>query len=356
MASQTPTPEDLKGLIFSNRDAAKEMISSWQKEGLKVGFTSGVFDLLHLGHLDYLQKAKAFCDRLVVAINSDSSVRQNKGPSRPMVHEKERSGLIAGLKPVDAIFIFDELNNNLNIETLRPDVYIKAGDYDISRLSSAPLVQSYGGEVKLIPVVSDTSSSDLIEKIQSRCPVYTKTDERSPRPAIFLDRDGVINTDEGYLHQPEKFKLAEGALEGLELLSRCDVSVIIVTNQAGIGLGYFKHEDFYQVNRAMFKACAPSGIRFDRIYYCPHGLDEGCSCRKPSPGMLERAFEDLPLLRDRSWLIGDRRTDLEAAKAASVSSIMVQGEEDPLPGVHLTKNLKAAVTHLLDNGHLSLSV
>ena len=340
--------------LFSSREDTAQAIKDWKEEGLCVGFTSGVFDLLHLGHLDYLQKAKEHCDRLVVAINSDASVRQNKGPSRPMVPENERAGLIAGLKPVDGAFIFNDLNNNQNIEALRPDVYIKAGDYDISRLSSAPLVHSYGGRVELIPVVNDTSSTGLIERIEARSARCSPAPKAIPRSAIFLDRDGVINQDVGYLHRPEQFELAQGAMEGLSLLAKCNVSVIIVTNQAGIGLGYFQHEDFFHVNRAMFKACAPSGIRFDRIFYCPHGLDEECQCRKPSPGMLERAFEELPLLRESSWMIGDRVSDMKAAQAAGISSIMVKGEEEPEPQDHLVDNLKDAVEYLISKGHLEV--
>lgn len=343
----------MNGGVFQDRHAAIQCIELWKADGLKVGFTSGVFDLLHLGHLDYLIKAKEHCDRLVVAVNSDASVRQNKGPTRPMVSERERLGLIAGLKPVDGAFIFNELNNNENIEKCRPDVYIKAGDYDISRLSSAPLVQSYGGSVHLIPLVNDSSSTGLIEKIESRSAHCKPATSSKPRPAIFLDRDGVINKDVGYLHRPEQFELAPGALEGLSLLAQCDVAVVIVTNQAGIGLGYFQHEDFFQVNRAMFKACAPSGICFDRIYYCPHSLNEDCDCRKPSPGMLERAFEELTLIREDSWMIGDRRSDIEAAKAAGVSAIMIKGEEEPLSDEPCLLSLKEAVDFLLEKGSLT---
>jgi len=354
MAPESHPTQNLNTLLFPSRDEASQAIRQWQKQGLKVGFTSGVFDLLHLGHLDYLSKAKSVCDRLVVAVNSDASVRQNKGPSRPMVPQDQRAGLVAGLKPVDGVFIFEERNNNLNIEICRPDVYIKAGDYDVSRLSSAPLIQAYGGRVELIPVVSDTSSSELIERIESRSARCSPSPKTAPRPAVFLDRDGVINKDVGYLHRPEQFALADGALEGLALLAKCEVSVIIVTNQAGIGLGYFQHEDFFRVNRAMFKACAPSGICFDKIYYCPHGLHEACSCRKPAPGMIERAFEELSLVREKSWLIGDRRSDLEAAQAAGLRALMVRGEEEPAPGDLVVASLKEAVERLLGQGHFVL--
>jgi D-glycero-D-manno-heptose 1,7-bisphosphate phosphatase len=308
------------------RDQVAQQISAWQKEGLTVGFTSGVFDLLHVGHLDYLQKSRGCCDRLVVAVNADSSVRQNKGPQRPIVPAEQRATLIAGLKPVDCAFVFEELNNNVNINICRPDVYIKAGDYDISRLSSAPLIQAYGGRVELIPLVNSTSTSATIATVLSKSAQHLPAPSSEPRPCVFLDRDGVINKDIGYLHQPEQFELLPGALEGLKKLSEAGFALVLVTNQAGIGLGYFKHEDFYQVNRAMFKAMAPSGAGLDKIFYCPHGVNDGCNCRKPQAGMIERGFEELNLIREQSWMVGDLITDVQAGKKANLKTIRITAE------------------------------
>jgi rfaE bifunctional protein nucleotidyltransferase chain/domain len=321
---------------ISTREQVLTQIQQWQSEGLSVGFTSGVFDLVHVGHLDYLIKAKVHCDRLVVAVNADSSVRKNKGPKRPIVPEVQRAAIIAGLKPVDATFVFNERNNNHNIETLRPDVYIKAGDYDISRLSSAPIIQAYGGRVELIALANATSTSATIESVLSKyVPQHNACPEREARPCIFLDRDGVINTDIGYLHRPEQFTLAPGALEGLKKLSTAGFALVIVTNQAGIGLGYFSHEDFFQVNRAMFRAIAPSGASLDRIFYCPHGVDDDCDCRKPKAGMLERGFKELNLNREASWMVGDMPTDIEAGHLAGVKTAYIS--ETTTEGAEKTK-------------------
>jgi len=310
------------------RENVSELIQQWQQQGLKVGLTSGVFDLLHVGHLDYLQKSKRVCDRLVVAVNSNQSVKLYKGPNRPILDQLQRANLVAGLKPVDAVFIFDERNNNVNIQTLKPDVYIKAGDYDKSKLSSAPLIEAYGGKVELIPLVEDTSSSNVINTVLSKCLAsYAPTNPLPKRKAIFLDRDGIINVDVEYLHRPEQFKLAPKVLEACALLAKSNVAVILVTNQAGIGLGYFEHEDFYRINRTMFKSLASTGLQFDRIYYCPHALSENCTCRKPNAGMIERGFHELNLIREQSWMIGDRSTDIEAGIKASLKTILV-GHED----------------------------
>lgn len=308
-------------LETSTRAEVAQRICHWQDDGLVVGFTSGVFDLLHVGHLDYLTRSKEHCDRLVVAVNSDASVRSNKGPSRPIVPQEQRAAMVAGLKPIDDVFIFDERNNNHNIEICRPDVYIKAGDYDLSRLSSAPIIEAYGGKVCIIPLESPTSSTGIIETaIAKTLPAHGAHAPRGPRACFFLDRDGVINREIGYLHDPEQFELLDGVKEALTILANLDVAVVLVTNQAGIGLGYFSHEDFFQVNRRMFRELSSTGIGFDRIFYCPHGVNDGCTCRKPQPGMIERAFEELNLIRSKSWIIGDMETDVQAGASAGIKT------------------------------------
>ncbi|MBF0196139.1 MAG: HAD-IIIA family hydrolase [Planctomycetes bacterium] len=311
-----------------DRDAVLALREEWRREGLKVGFTSGVFDLLHVGHLDYLQKSREYCDKLIVAINSDSSVKQNKGEQRPIINEEQRAGLIAGLKPVDAVYVFSDLNNNLNIELLKPDLYIKAGDYDISRLSSAPIVQAYGGGIQLIPVVNDTSSTSIIESVLSKTVAsYERIKSLDARKVVFLDRDGVINEDLGYLHDPEKFTLTPSCLEAMTLLAKSDYAVVVVTNQTGIGLGYFSHEDFFQVNRAMFRALKPSGISLEKIYYCPHSFSEPCTCRKPGVGMLQRAFNEMSLLKEGSYMVGDQESDVQAGKDFGVKTIRIHKDK-----------------------------
>lgn len=307
---------------------AVQLCNKWKTEGLRVGFTSGVFDLLHAGHLDYLSEAKKHCDRLIVAVNTDDSVRRLKGPSRPIVPGEYRLRLVRGLKPVDAAFLFADQNNNNNIETLKPDLYIKAGDYDVSRLSSAPIVRKHGGDVCLIPLKFSQSSSEIIETVLERSAARCdRIAAEKARPAVFLDRDGVINEEIEYLHRPEDFRLKDGAVEGMKKLQDAGFALVIATNQAGIGQGYFSHEDFFRVNRQMFRHIAPHGICLDRIFYCPHGVGEKCECRKPLPGMLERGFRELKLIRESSWMVGDQKGDILAGKAAGVSTVLISDRQ-----------------------------
>lgn len=141
-----------------------ETILSGRKDK-KVGYSSGTFDILHHGHVDYLKKAKEKCDIFVVGVNSDSSVKAYKSPTRPISSHPDRAAVLAGLEAVDYVFIFDDLNNNRIIEKFKPDFYIKGGDYSVSKLSSSSIVDSYGGEVILIPMLEGYSTTRIMNKI-----------------------------------------------------------------------------------------------------------------------------------------------------------------------------------------------
>jgi D-glycero-D-manno-heptose 1,7-bisphosphate phosphatase len=325
-----------------DRDLVASTIQKWRNKGLVVGYTSGVFDLLHAGHLDYLNESKIHCDKLVVGVNVDQSVKQNKGEKRPIVTESYRANLVAGLKPVDAVFLFSELNNNENIKVLKPNVYIKAGDYKPEQLSSAPLIKEIGGKVVIIPVKNDISSSSIISSIESKYLCSSLEAKNKPeRSVVFLDRDGVINVDKHYLNDPSKFELEDTVLEGIKLLAKLNCAVVVVTNQAGIGMGYFDHEAFFKVNQAMLRALGETGIVFDKIYYCPHSMSEDCDCRKPKPGMLNRAFKECSVTVKNSYMIGDQSSDIEAGKAAGVGTIQITNKDESKADHKVSKFLDA---------------
>lgn len=130
-------------------------------------FTNGHFDLLHVGHLDYIEKARSLGDALIVGINGDDSTRRLKGVGRPLVPALERARLIAALKPVDAVVIFEEDTATAVIEALKPEVYVKGGDYSAKPLPERPIVEAYGGRVVLIDLVPERSTSHLIANIQA---------------------------------------------------------------------------------------------------------------------------------------------------------------------------------------------
>ena len=139
-----------------------------RKGGKKVVFTNGCFDILHAGHVTYLEKARSFGDCLVLGLNSDSSVKANKGPSRPINSENDRARVVGALKAVDYVVLFGEQTAEALIAKVKPDVYVKGGDYTLDTLPEAKIVQSYGGCVEFVQMVAGRSTTRIIDKISQQ--------------------------------------------------------------------------------------------------------------------------------------------------------------------------------------------
>ncbi len=311
-----------------DRKEVADLCVNLRQQGKTIGFTSGVFDILHPGHVDYLEKAKIQCDVLIVGVNSDASVRQNKGELRPICSERDRAAVLAGLGVVDYIFIFDERNNHKNIELLQPHLYLKAGDYDVAKLSSAPLIESYGGSARIIPALPGFSSTRIIEKISAQAlgglASMLPQIPLAAAAAVFVDRDGTIIEHVEYLHEPHKVQFLPGAIDGLKMLKQAGFRLVVVTNQPGIGFGYFTKEEFFAVNREMLRTLYQAGVSVDRVYFCPHTDADKCSCRKPSTALIERAVADLNVVLTQSYVIGDMTLDIQLGKNAGCRTIQVQ--------------------------------
>ena len=148
-------------------DTATQRRDAWRAAGRRVVLTNGVFDLLHTGHLYYLQKARALGDALVIALNSDASVRALKGPARPVQTEEQRAYALAALACVDGIVIFREPRLTAEIRALRPDIYCKAGDYTLEKLDAGEraALQEVGAEITFMPFLPGFSTTALIAKI-----------------------------------------------------------------------------------------------------------------------------------------------------------------------------------------------
>ncbi len=140
-------------------------VAGWRASGQKIAFTNGCFDLLHVGHIEVLEQARAEADRLIVGMNSDTSVQMLKGPSRPVVAQAQRAQVLAALAAVDAVVLFGEPTPIDLIEAIRPDVLVKGGDYTESTIVGAPEVRSWGGRVKVVPTIEGFSSTNLIAKL-----------------------------------------------------------------------------------------------------------------------------------------------------------------------------------------------
>jgi D-glycero-D-manno-heptose 1,7-bisphosphate phosphatase len=148
---------------------------------------------------------------------------------------------------------------------------------------------------------------------------------RAAHKAAFIDRDGVINEERDYVHRIEDFHLLPGVVDGLRLLQDAGFQIVVVTNQAGIARGLYGEAEFEALTKYMVALLADAGVAVAAVYHCPHhpaaGLDayrRDCDCRKPRPGMLLAAAADLGLALDQSVLVGDKRSDIEAGRAAGV--------------------------------------
>lgn len=145
--------------------------------------------------------------------------------------------------------------------------------------------------------------------------------------AVFLDRDGTICRDTHYIARPEQFELLTGVAEGIRLLNKLDMKVIVVTNQSGIARGYFSEEDLKNINRKMVSELSKKGAKIDAIYYCPHHPNDNCNCRKPKIGMLEKAARDFNLDLRVCFILGDKKIDIEAGHNAKCTSILILSPE-----------------------------
>ena len=167
------------------------------------------------------------------------------------------------------------------------------------------------------------------------------------RPAIFLDRDGVLNRDTGYVHSPEKFEWICGAKTAVKFLNDQGYYVFVVTNQSGIARGYYPEDAVLSLHRWMNDELRLLSAHVDQFYYCPHHNDGvisefslECHCRKPKPGMIEQALDEWPILREKSLLIGDKPRDIKAAHSAGICGYLFD-----------QKNLHTFVQQILTSSH-----
>ena len=150
------------------------------------------------------------------------------------------------------------------------------------------------------------------------------------RPAVFIDRDGTISEEVGYINHPSRFRVFPYSAPAIRLLNECGWLAIVVTNQAGVARGYFPEEMIQRVHQSLNLYLASNGARLDAIYYCAHHPSVGeppyrldCDCRKPRPGLIRQAMADFQIDVEKSWMVGDRYSDIELARNAGINSAFV---------------------------------
>lgn len=170
-------------------------------------------------------------------------------------------------------------------------------------------------------------------------------------PAVFLDRDGVINVDVGYLYRPEDFRFIKGSAEALRIIRQKGWKLVVVTNQSGIARGMYTEQQYLLLDKYMRDRLSEMGVPLDGSYYCPHHPDFGsekyrkvCSCRKPNPGMLLEAARDLDIDLARSYMVGDRKSDLLAGRNAGVEKTVLVRTGEPV-----TEEAASEADYVLNN-------
>ena len=334
MSMPTPTPTPTPTQPGQALDAWLEKVSA--REDLPQAladlprpwvFTNGVFDVLHRGHVAYLHHARQLGASLIVAVNSDASARGlGKGPDRPLNGAEDRAAVLAALASVSLVTFFDEHTPVALLKEIRPDVYVKGGDYDMESLEETREVRSWGGQSLAIAFVDGFSTTALVKRIRAGAPAaLAAPGAAKARPAVFLDRDGVINRDHAYVHRWEDFEFMPGAVDAMRRLQQAGFALVVVTNQSGLARGYYSPEQFDDLTKQMCAHLVQEGVELLGVYHCPHhpkgvveGLAKDCDCRKPEPGMILQAAQDHGLDLGASVMVGDKRSDIEAARAAGV--------------------------------------
>lgn len=291
----------------------------------KVVVVNGSFDLLHTGHLDMLDDAKKQGDILVVLVNSDRSIRTYKGPTRPFMNEEQRTSLLASISIVDHVTVFDELTPIRPLSQIKPDVFCNGPDWGMDCIERET-VESNGGVVHIGPPRLGFTSSDIISRIQAAKGTPIKK-------AVFFDRDGVLIEDRGYVHSVAEVAFMPGVFESLKLLQDAFYELFVVTNQSGIGRGMYDVSDMQAVHDHMHAEFKKHGIIISGFYFCPHTPEDGCECRKPGTALLTRAAAEHSLSLDKSWMIGDKSSDIECGRLANAKAILIEGVHTPTSSI-----------------------
>lgn len=293
-----------------------KIIKRLKKRKKKIVAISGCFDILHFGHIKALKEAKSLGDILIVLLNSDESVKKYKGERHPINNEKIRAEILASLEFVDYVVIFNELTPVEVLEKIRPDIYCQSKEWGKHCVEN-PLITSYGGKIHLLKEYKNFSTSAIIKKILK---IYSHPENK----AVFLDRDGTINkNDPPYVHKIKDFKFLPKSIQALKKLSKSEYKIIVITNQSGIGRGYYTENDFKKLNKWFLNFLKNKDIRIDGVYYCPHKPEDNCNCRKPKPGLILRAAKDFKINLSKSWLIGDDERDVILGRNLNIKTIKI---------------------------------
>lgn len=190
---------------------------------------------------------------------------------------------------------------------------------------------------------------------QRSCSVINTEPSAAKAPAIFMDRDGTLNIDHGYVHTWEEWNWIDGAKEAVKIVNEMGYRLVVVTNQSGIARKLYDHEEVIQLHRRVIEDLKQDGLTIDSFYWCPHHEDITgvCTCRKPDSGLLERAAAELNIDLSQSWMIGDKASDVRAGQSAGCRSLLVETgygrQEVKDASTSVFSNVLRAVEHIFND-------
>ncbi len=292
----------------------KELLTQVNKiksQSKKIGAISGSFDGYHKGHKYALRYCSEKVDFLFVLINSDQSIKTYKGNQRPFNNLDIRINSINNDFKELYLYSFDELIPNNTLEIIRPDFYFLTNEWITNPVENVVL-KRYGTKIVLHPMLENISTTSLF------------ANEEASRGAIFFDRDGTINDDVGYLDSLDNIKIQKENLDGLRKLSTLDFINIIISNQSGVGHKYFSISELNKINDEIILRINKSGGRIDKIYFDVSTNENPSENRKPNIGMVLNARKDFDISLKKSWVIGDKHTDIELGKKCNMKTIYIK--------------------------------
>lgn len=279
-----------------------------------LGLITGSFDIFHLGHKHALQYAKEKVEKLIVLVNSDESIKIYKGKNRPKQNYATR---INNLENFDSELIYVKLDDvipNDYIKIIKPTKYFISKEWSLNPPEKFEL-KKINCDLIIHPDLDGFSSTKEIDK--------NYENKFKENAAIFFDRDGTINEDSGYINSIDDVKIKDVNLEGLKKLSSLNFKNIIITNQSGVSKGLISNEQLKAVNKKIKTIVENNDGRIDQIYFDTSSSEIPSKYRKPNNGMLLQAIEEFNIVLRRSWLIGDKDSDIELAKRNHIKSIYI---------------------------------
>ncbi len=299
-------------MILKDKIELKNYIDSLDTKE-SVGVISGSFDGLHDGHKLALDYCSTRVENLIVLTNTDESIRLYKGNERPLIKLNERTKALKTYNNKLIIVSFNELIPNNMLEIIKPNIYFLSKEW-IQNPIEKIVLEKYNTKIQEHPQLANTSTTIQNPKIDKS------------KGAIFFDRDGTINEDVGYLDNVNDIHIPKENLETISTLSELDFFNIIVSNQSGVGLGYFNTKIVKKINDKITRTITENNGRIDKIYFDTSTNENPSENRKPNIGMILEARKDFNISLRKSWVIGDKYSDIELGKKCNMRTIYIKNK------------------------------